>query len=230
MMSLAKYWWNMWGRRLWGVCMRLLLQRAQIGEAAFTRKWPPPGNLSPSTTFNCEGKLIHIIQPSLAGEQCLLLFFAAKTLSCVCRWKEVNVAQYQNVCTNWAKLICSCKLQNSSLQVSPKESASLQLICLHLRPHGADFANGAFEQLGRHVCCLRPQFRIYLGAAPMGKSRDCLACWLLWAPPLRHHPHTFLIITTSTFQLLSSGSQPFWETSTWANTKLKCIRLIILSS
>ena len=42
----------------------------------------------------------HIIQPSLAGEQCLLLFFAAKTLSCVCRWKEVNVAQYQNVCTN----------------------------------------------------------------------------------------------------------------------------------
>ena len=95
---------------------------------------------------------------------------------------------------------------------------------------GADFANGAFEQLGRHVCCLRPQFRIYLGAAPMGKSRDCLACWLLWATPLHHHPHTFLIITTSTFHLLSGGSQLFCERSTWANTKPKCIRLIIISS
>ena len=174
--------------------------------------------------------MIQFILPSPAKEYCTLLFFAAKTLSRVSRWKEEYVTQYQNVCTNWAKLICSCKLQNSSLQVSPKESASLQLICLHLRPHGADFANGAFEQLGRHVCCLRAQFRIYLGAAPMGKSRDCLACWLLWAPPLHHHPHTFLIITKSTFQLLSSDSQPFCETSSWANTKSKCIRLIILSS
>ena len=108
-----------------------------------------------------------------------------------------------------ASVCCQPPFFHHSLQVSPKDSASLQLICLHLRPHGADFANGAFEQLGRHVCCLRAQFRIYLGAAPMGKSRDCLACWLLWAPPLHHHPHTFLIITTSTFQLLSSGSQPF---------------------